>query len=338
MEGQASAPLVDPCGRPVTYLRLSVTDRCDLRCIYCVSERVTFAPRAHILSLEELELVARAFVRLGVRKIRITGGEPLVRRGVLGLLERLGGVPGLEELVMTTNGAQLARSAQRLSEAGVSRVNISLDTLRPERFRRIAGAARLGRVLAGIEAAREAGFERVRINCLAMRGRNEDEIPRLVGYAVERGLDIAFIEEMPLGGLDRHDRAQAYMAADEVRARIEARYPLMAVAPRPEAGPAQEYQVAGTATRVGFITPHSSSFCDTCNRVRVTAEGMLLPCLGHERGSDLRAVLRGSSGGCQGQLEEAICSGIRHKPAGHGLDAQALARPQLLRFMSATGG
>ncbi len=337
MEAQAE-PLIDPLGRPVEYLRLSVTDRCDLRCVYCRGEATAFVPRSEVLSLEELAAVAQAFVGLGVRKVRVTGGEPLVRRGVVGLMERLGAMSGLEELAMTTNGAQLAGYAQRLRQAGVQGLNISLDTLDPVRFRRLTRTDRLERVLAGIEAARSAGFPRIRLNCIAMRGRNDDEIEALVTYAVERGLDISFIEEMPFGGVEGHDRDAAYMATAEVQARVEAAYRLIETEPRPAAGPSRDYQVAGTATRVGFISPHSACFCDSCNRVRVTAEGRLLPCLSDEGATDLRAVLRAGAEAAPARLQAAIRQGLRSKPARHGLDVQALGRPQLVRSMSATGG
>ncbi len=332
-------PLIDPWGRPVEYLRLSVTDRCDLRCVYCMGEATEFIPRSEILSLEEVAAVAQAFVELGVCKVRITGGEPLVRRGVVGLMERLGAVPGLEELVVTTNGAQLAGHAHALRAAGVRRLNISLDSLDAERFRRITRTGRLARVLEGIEAARSAGFERIRLNCIAMRGRNDDEIERLVAYAVERGLDIGFIEEMPFGTVEGHDRGEAYMASAEVRARVEAAYRLVEAEPRPAAGPSRDYRVAGSDTRVGFISPHSGCFCASCNRVRVTAEGLLLPCLGREQATDLRAALRaGSPEAASARLRDAIRDGIRAKPAHHELDDQALGQSQVVRFMSATGG
>lgn len=332
-----ASPLVDPFGRSVDYLRLSVTDRCDLRCVYCMSEEMEFLPRSEILAIEELERVARSFVSLGVRKIRITGGEPLVRQGVLKLLDSLGQLPGLDELVMTTNGAQLGRYAERIRAAGVRRLNISLDSLDPERFHRITRTGRLHRVLDGIEAARDAGFDRLRLNVIAMRGRNDDEIPDLVEFATQRGLDISFIEEMPMGALDGHDRGEAFMSSDEVRAEVERTHPLARAEPKALGGPSRDYRVAGSNTRVGFISPHSHNFCASCNRVRVTVDGMLMPCLGREQATDLRPVLR-DYGDDPEPLHMAIQAGIQRKPESHVFDASALSGAQVVRFMSVTGG
>ncbi len=334
----AAEPLIDPFGRRIDYLRLSVTDRCDLRCVYCVSSDMAFLPRSEVLSLEELEMLSRRLVHLGIRKIRVTGGEPLVRRDVLTLLRRLGRMPGLEELVMTTNGALLPRYAAALREAGVQRLNISLDTLDPERYRRITRNGRLERVLEGIEAARQCGFERIRLNVIAMRGRNDDEIPALVGYAAERGLDIGFIEEMPLGAIDGHDRGEAFMAAEEVQARVASAFTLEAAPPRRLGGPARELRIAGRDTRVGFIAPHTGCFCDTCNRLRLTVDGLLLPCLGREQGTDLRGLLRGGPEPDPASLDQHIREAVAARPRSHGLDAAAVAQPQVMRFMSSTGG
>ncbi len=326
--------LVDRFGRRVTYLRMSVTDRCDFRCIYCMSEHMRFLPKREILSLEELYRVGRVFTELGVDKIRITGGEPLVRRDVLTLLRRLGGLPRLHELVMTTNGSQLERTAVALREAGVSRLNISLDSLDPDRFRRITRVGNLERVLRGIDAARAAGFERIKLNTVILRHRNHDEILDLVAFARERGLDISFIEEMPLGQIDGHDRWEEYYPSDRIRADIEQRYPLV---PTPEStgGPSRYYRMADSETRVGFISPHSHNFCASCNRVRLTVKGRLLLCLGQEHSVDLRQVLRHSPDDDE-PLRQAIREGMSIKPRGHDFDLSG--RTQILRHMNVTGG
>ncbi len=333
-------PLVDAQGRRVDYLRLSVTDRCDLRCLYCMGTAVRFVPRSEVLSLEELHQVAAGFVALGVRKVRITGGEPLLRRGVLGLARRLGAIEGLEELVMTTNATQLARCARELRAAGVQRLNISLDTLDAERFRRLTGSPRLARVLEGIDAALRVGFTRIRLNTVAMRGRNEDEILPLVDFALARGLDICFIEEMPFGRAPGGNQGEVFMPSEEVRALIEQRYALEGARLRPSGGPSREWQVVGSATRVGFISPHSSCFCPSCNRVRVNAEGLLLPCLGHEGAVDLRSILRagGEEVTVQGRLQAGIRTALASKPAHHEFAAPESGQPQVIRNMSATGG
>ncbi|WP_207061698.1 GTP 3',8-cyclase MoaA [Motiliproteus sp. SC1-56] len=326
--------LVDRFGRRVDYVRISVTDRCDFRCVYCMSERMTFLPREAVLSLEEIELVARAFVNLGVRKIRLTGGEPLVRRGIETLLPKLGALQGLEELVMTTNGSQLRRLAPQIRAAGVKRLNISLDSLRPDRFRHITRTGRLEQVLDGIEAAREAGFERIKLNSVVLKGRNADEVLDLVDFARERALDISFIEEMPLGQIREHDRHETYCSSDEVRALIEARYPLTPMTQR-TAGPSRYFSMADSRSRIGFISPHSHNFCHECNRVRVTVEGRLLLCLGNEHSMDLRALLRAYPGDIE-RLERALVEAMDLKPERHHFDLEA--EPQILRFMNMTGG
>ncbi|HCP05279.1 MAG TPA: GTP 3',8-cyclase MoaA, partial [Pseudomonas sp.] len=269
--------LQDGLGRKIEYLRISVTDRCDFRCVYCMAEDMTFLPRQQILSLEEIERLARLFVAQGVRKIRLTGGEPLVRRGVVDLCARISALPGLRELVMTTNGSQLTRLARPLAEAGVKRLNISLDSLNHERFRSITRTGDLQQVLDGIEAARDAGFERVKLNTVVLKGRNHDEVQALAAYALERGLDITFIEEMPLGEVGR-ERGEAYCSSDEVRSLLAERYRLIDSAEN-SGGPARYLRVDGYPdSRIGFISPHSHNFCDTCNRVRLTTEGRLLLC------------------------------------------------------------
>ncbi len=326
--------LVDSFGRQVKYLRVSLTDRCDFRCVYCMSDDMQFVPRAQVLTLEETLVLAKAFVDLGVNKIRITGGEPLVRRNALWLFERLGALEGLKELVLTTNGSQLERLAQPLQRAGVSRVNISLDSLRPERFRRITRVGELDQVIRGIDAACAAGFDRLKINSVILKHRNHDEVCDLVDFAVERAMDITFIEEMPLGLIDEHDRAAAYYSSDEVHRDIERRYRLQATS-ETSGGPARYFRIVDTATRVGFISPHSHNFCSDCNRVRLTTEGRLLLCLGQEHSVDLRHVVRSYPGDTQ-RLQQAIVAAMRIKPHGH--DFNLTERPVILRHMNVTGG
>ena len=329
-----SSLLQDGFGRSIDYLRLSVTDRCDFRCVYCMAEDMTFLPRQQVLTLEELERTARIFVAQGVRKIRLTGGEPLVRPGVVGLCQRIAALPGLRELVMTSNGSQLHKLARPLAEAGVKRLNISLDSLRPERFRAITRTGELGQVLAGIEAAQAAGFANLKLNVVVMHGRNADEVTDLVDFALSRGLDISFIEEMPLGQVGR-ERGESYCSSDWVRARIAERYSLLDSAEH-SGGPARYVRLQGFPdSRIGFISPHSHNFCDTCNRVRVSAEGRLLLCLGQEHSVDLRHVLRACPGDRE-RLKQAIINAITIKPRSH--DFQIGGQPSILRYMNHTGG
>lgn len=326
--------LQDGLGRKIEYLRISVTDRCDFRCVYCMAEDMTFLPRQQILSLEEIERLARLFVARGVRKIRLTGGEPLVRRGVFDLCARISALPGLRELVMTTNGSQLTRLARPLAEAGVKRLNISLDSLNHERFRSITRTGDLQQVLDGIEAARDAGFERVKLNTVVLKGRNHDEVQALAAYALERGLDITFIEEMPLGEVGR-ERGEAYCSSDEVRSLLAERYRLIDSAEN-SGGPARYLRVDGYPdSRIGFISPHSHNFCDTCNRVRLTTEGRLLLCLGHENSLDMRALVRRHPEHDE-PVSEALERALQHKPARH--EFSVGGEVQVLRFMNATGG
>lgn len=331
--GSATA-LIDGFGRRVTYLRISVTDRCDFRCVYCMGPDPRFAPRDAVLTLDELFAVARAFVALGVRKIRLTGGEPLVRRDLLSLMERIGALPGLAELVVTTNGSQLAGMAAAVRAAGVRRINISLDSLRPERFRAITRHGDLARVLAGIDAAIAAGFERIKLNAVILRNRNHDEVCDLVGFAVDKGINISFIEEMPLGVIGDHDRAEAFYPSDQIHADLSGRFELIPTT-ETTGGPARYYRIPGSETRVGFISPHSHNFCGDCNRVRVTAEGRLLLCLGQEHSLDLRAVLRQHPGD-PAVLQQAIHDVMRIKPAGHEFALGGV--PVVLRHMNVTGG
>jgi cyclic pyranopterin phosphate synthase len=326
--------LVDRFGRQVTYLRISVTDRCDFRCVYCMSENMSFAPRAQILTLEEILTIARAFSELGVTRIRVTGGEPLVRRNVLWLLREVGRLPGLQELTLTTNGSQLERLASLLRKAGVRRLNISLDSLKVERFRRITRAGNLEKVLRGVEAAQKAGFERIRINSVILKNRNHDEVVDLVKFAIERTLDIAFIEEMPLGLIDGHDRAEVFYSSDEIKRDLERSFELLPSTER-SGGPARYFQVQSTGTRLGFISPHTHNFCASCNRVRLTTEGRLLLCLGQEHSVDLRRVVRANPGELD-VLKDAIMRSMALKPKGHEFDLRA--SPMILRHMNTTGG
>jgi cyclic pyranopterin phosphate synthase len=327
-------PLVDRFGRHVTYARLSVTDRCDFRCVYCMSEDMTFLPRAQVLTLEEIYAIARAFTELGVTKLRLTGGEPLVRKNIMWLVREAVKLPGLNELVLTTNGSQLERLAGPLSEAGVKRINVSLDSLDETRFRNLTRVGDLGKVLRGIEAARAAGFRKLKLNSVILKHRNEDEILDLVEYVVERGMDISFIEEMPLGLVDDHDRALAFYSSDQVRQDIETRYRLIPTT-ETTGGPSRYFQVGDTDSRVGFISPHSHNFCESCNRVRVTVQGRLLLCLGQEHSVDLRHVLRAHPGDDE-RLRQAIVDSMAIKPRGHDFD---LSRKVVIsRHMSVTGG
>ncbi|MCB1670552.1 MAG: GTP 3',8-cyclase MoaA [Gammaproteobacteria bacterium] len=326
--------LIDKFGRRIDYIRLSVTDRCDFRCVYCMTEDMKFLPRSQVLSLEELEQVARAFVELGVKKIRITGGEPMVRNNIMALLREIGSFPQLQELLLTTNGAQLTRYAKPLREAGVSRINISIDSLRPDRFERISRVGKLDRVIAGIDASIAAGFERIRLNSVIMKGYNEDEVLDLVEFAMDRDVDIAFIEEMPLGRPSDHEREETLCTNDWVREVIEQRYPLIPTASR-TAGPSKYWQLNGRANRIGFISPVSHNFCADCNRVRVTVEGRLLLCLGNEHSVDLRAILRDPARSFQ-DLKQAIVDAMDIKPERHYFYDEDYAQP--VRLMNMTGG
>lgn len=326
--------LQDGFGRSIDYLRMSVTDRCDFRCVYCMAEDMTFLPRQQVLGLEELYRLAALFVRNGVKKIRLTGGEPLVRQGIVGLCEKIAALPGLRELVMTSNGSQLGKLARPLADAGVRRMNISLDSLQDDKFRAITRTGELSRVLAGIEAARQAGFARIKLNTVVMQGRNADEVVDLVDYAVSRGLDISFIEEMPLGEVGR-SRGESFCSSDQVRALIGARYTLLD-SPEQSGGPARYVRLKEFPdSRIGFISPHSHNFCSTCNRVRLTVEGRLLLCLGHENSIDLRALLRRYPETDQ-PLLDAIRAGLNRKPLRHEFSSNGDV--QILRFMNASGG
>lgn len=293
-----------------------------------------FVPRARILTLEELAQVARAFAELNVNKIRLTGGEPLVRKNVLQLFQSIGQLPQVDELVLTTNGSQLTHMAQDLKNAGVKRINISLDSLKADRFTALTRVGKLDKVLDGIEAARAVGFEKIKLNSVILKNRNHDEVVDLVNFAIEKQLDISFIEEMPLGETTDHDRAEAYYSSDEIEADLNNHFDLLASTEN-TGGPSRYMRIPNTQTRVGFISPHSHNFCSSCNRVRVTAEGRLLLCLGQEHSVDLRKVLRAHPGDID-RLKETIIQAMKIKPEGH--DFKVTAKPIIFRHMSHTGG
>lgn len=333
---ERKAPLVDAFRRRISYLRLSVTDRCDLRCSYCMPERMTFLPKREVLSLEELHDLSLAFIERGVTKIRITGGEPLVRRDIVDLFEALGRRlgNGLEELTLTTNATRLAHHAEALASAGVRRVNVSLDTLDRERFAQLSRRDALPQVLEGIAAAKDAGLK-VKLNAVALKGTNEDELPHLIEWAHRQGHDVTLIEVMPLGDVEE-ERLDQYLGLDTVKARLEQRWTLSESAHR-TGGPARYYNVAQTGGRLGLITPHTGNFCEGCNRLRVTATGQLYPCLGGGERVDLRAALRSDSP--REQLAQALGRAMEIKPEKHHfrMDERG-ASPALARHMSMTGG
>lgn len=334
MTVSTSTTLADSFGRQVDYLRLSVTDRCDFRCTYCMAENMTFLPRKDVLSLEELSRIARIFATLGVSKIRVTGGEPLIRRGVDQLFRELGRITGLKERAVTTNGSHLQQKAQLLRDCGVNSLNISLDTLNAAKFKSITRIGDLDTVLAGIDAAIAMGFERIRLNAVILRGHNDDDVLTLTNFAQSKGIDIAFIEEMPLGQVNATGKALEFVASSEILTQLQAHYSMVPTPSSAHAGPARYWQLGNTDTRVGFISPHSDNFCATCNRLRVTAEGRLLLCLGNEHSVNLRDYMR------RGDSDEAIAHNIlnalTHKPERHVFDQAD--QPQILRFMNASGG
>ncbi len=326
--------LIDKFNRKVSYLRMSVTDRCDFRCVYCMTEKMRFLPRNQVLTLEELEFLGRAFVELGVTKIRITGGEPLVRNNILTLLQNLGKLSGLTELVITTNGSQLTKMAHDLRAAGVKRINISLDSLKAERFEKMTRVAKLDQVLAGIDAAINAGFEAIKLNSVILKNSNDDEINDLVAFAIDKGIDISFIEEMPLGIISDHQRSETFYSNQQVLKKLEKSYRLIASIAT-TGGPSKYYKVIDTKTRVGFISPHSHNFCDTCNRVRLTTEGRLLLCLGQEHSIDLKHIIRANPGNMT-LIKQAIINSMDIKPKGHDFDINQ--SPEIIRYMNMTGG
>jgi len=328
--------MIDPFGRKISYLRVSVTDRCDFRCVYCMAEHMTFLPKADLLTLEELDRLCGAFIAKGVEKLRITGGEPLVRRDVMRLFDSLGARlgNGLQELTLTTNGSQLARFARPLAKAGVKRINVSLDTLDPAKFREITRWGDLSKVLAGIEAAQAAGLA-VKINTVALKDVNTGEIPAMLEWAHGRGMDMTLIEVMPMGEIDG-DRVEQYMPLSLVRAQLEERFTFDDTTHR-TGGPARYVRVRETGGRLGFITPLTHNFCESCNRVRLTCTGTLYMCLGQEDAADLRKPLRASSD--DAVLNAAIDEAIARKPKGHDfIIDRRHDRPSVSRVMSLTGG
>ena len=336
VQGMAGSALIDPFGRAVTYLRVSVTDRCDFRCVYCMAEDMTFLPKKDVLSLEELDRLCSTFIARGVRKLRLTGGEPLVRKNIMGLVgslsRHLGG--GLDELTLTTNGSQLARFADELAAHGVRRINVSVDTLDRDEFRTITRWGDLDKVLDGIRAAQAAGLE-IKINAVALKGVNEHEIDDMVRWAHGEGMDLTLIETMPLGDIDG-DRTDQYLPLSLVRARLEERWTLRDI-PYETGGPARYVEIAETGGRLGFITPMTHNFCEGCNRVRVTCAGTLYMCLGQDDAADLRAPLRASE--ADDLLHAAIDEAIARKPRGHDFVIdRTRQKPAVSRHMSVTGG
>lgn len=333
-----AAPLIDPFARPISYLRVSVTDRCDFRCTYCMAENMTFLPKAELLTLEELDRLCSAFVRLGVEKLRITGGEPLVRKGIMTFFRAMSrhlDSGALRELTLTTNGSQLAKYADELAECGVRRINVSLDTLDATKFSAITRWGRLGQVLEGIQAAKVAGL-RVKINAVALKGFNEEEQFSLTDWCAVEGHDLTWIEVMPMGDLGGEDRLGQYWSLKEVRARYAERFTVTDLAER-TGGPARYVRLEETGQKVGFITPLTHNFCESCNRVRLTCTGELYMCLGQEDMADLRAPLRASAE--DGLVEEAIRAAIARKPKGHDFDySRQTVSGQVSRHMSHTGG
>ena len=332
----APTPLVDGYGRTVTYLRVSVTDRCDLRCVYCMAEHMVFLPKAQVLTLEELDRIASAFIGRGVKKLRLTGGEPLVRKGLMTLVESLSRhlkSGALNELTLTTNGTRLAVLARQLVDFGVERINVSLDTLKPDLFKRLTRGGDLAQVLAGIEAAKAAGLK-VKINAVALAQDNAAEIPELIRWAHGAGMDMTLIETMPMGEIDE-DRTEQFLSLKTVREELESYWTLTDL-PLNTGGPARYVKIAETGGRLGLITPMTHNFCEGCNRVRLTCTGTLHSCLGQNDASDLRAVLR--AGGSDADLMAAIDGAIDAKPKGHDFHIDRGAAPSVARHMSTTGG
>ncbi len=337
LQTDLARPLVDPFGRAISYLRVSVTDRCDFRCVYCMAENMTFLPKRDLLTLEELDRVCSVFVERGVRKLRITGGEPLVRRDIMTLFRSLSrhlASGALEELTVTTNGSQLARHAAELADCGVRRINVSMDTLNPDTFRRITRWGDLDKVMAGIDAAQAAGLK-VKINAVALKGVNEDEIVPMMEWAHGRGMDLTLIEVMPLGEIETH-RADQFLSLAQIRAGLLDRFTLEDLQER-TGGPARYVRVKETGGKLGFITPLTHNFCESCNRVRLTCTGRLYMCLGQEDAADLRTPLRHSEG--NERLHQAIEDAIARKPKGHDFVIDRRRNtPAVGRHMSVTGG
>lgn len=330
------APMIDRFGRSVTYLRVSVTDRCDFRCTYCMAETMTFLPKKDLLTLEELDRLCCAFIAKGVRKLRLTGGEPLVRKNIMHLVRSLGRqieAGALDELTLTTNGSQLARHAQELHDCGVRRINVSLDTLDPQKFKEITRWGDFSKVMEGIDAAQKAGLK-IKINAVALKGFNCDEIPDMLRFAHGRGMDLTVIETMPMGEIEE-DRTDRYLPLSQLRAELEQQFTLTDI-PFKTGGPARYVDVAETGGRLGFITPMTHNFCEGCNRVRLTCTGTLYMCLGQNDAADLRATLRASEN--PDDLAAAIDEAISRKPKGHDFIIDRNNRPAVPRHMSVTGG
>jgi cyclic pyranopterin phosphate synthase len=328
------AQLIDQFGRAVDYIRLSITDRCDFRCEYCMAEDMTFLPREQVLSLEECARLVKIFVNLGVTKVRITGGEPLVRKNAMWLFEEVGKLDGLKELVLTTNGSQLAQHAAALKKAGVKRINISIDSLKPERFKKITRTGRLEQVLDGLQASIHERFEGIKINAVLMRGTNDDEAIDLVQFAINHNIDISFIEEMPLGDVT-HNRENTFVNNLDTLKLLQSQFNLL---PSTETtgGPARYWRVADTRSKIGFISPHSHNFCEACNRVRISCQGELFLCLGQDDKVELMPLLRANPND-DTPIIDAILNSMKIKPKGHDFDLSR-AKPAVVRFMSHTGG
>lgn len=325
--------LIDSFGRKVRYIRMSVTDRCDFRCVYCMNEDMKFLPRDDVLTLEELGRIASVFSELGVEKIRLTGGEPLVRKDITQLTDYIGTL-GFKDFTMTTNGSQLPHYAQQLKQCGLTRLNISLDSLDKDKFHQITRIGHLDKVIKGIDAAIAQDFESIKINTVIMKGRNDDEVLNLVEFARDRNIDISFIEEMPIGIVTDHTREETFCSSDEVKSIIEQRYALK-ISHIKTSGPSRYFTMKDSSTKVGFISPYSHNFCSECDRVRITAEGRLLLCLGNEHSIDLRAILRSKQNSNQA-LKSAISEAILFKPEKHLFDQNS--HIQVLRLMNMTGG
>ena len=330
--------MIDPFDREISYLRVSVTDRCDFRCVYCMSEDMTFLPKKDVLSLEELDRLCSSFVRLGVRKLRLTGGEPLVRRNIIWLFNRLGEhlkTGDLDELTVTTNGSQLAKMADQLMEAGVRRINVSLDTLDPEKFAAITRWGKFDQVMAGLDAADRAGLK-IKLNAVALKGVNDGEFDHMVEWCGARGYDLTFIEVMPMGDMGETQRVDQYLPLSMVRAKLQERWTLEDIDYN-TGGPARYVRVRETGHRIGFITPMTHNFCESCNRVRLTCTGTLYMCLGQEDAADLRAPLRASES--DELVQQAILEAIDRKPKGHDfIIDRRRSKPAVGRHMSVTGG
>lgn len=334
MQKQSPFSLIDLFGRKINYLRLSITDRCDFRCVYCMSEHMEFLPRDEVLSLEESARLVKIFASLGVTKVRVTGGEPLVRKNIRWLFEKISMIPSLEEIVLTTNGSQLNEHAEMLKKTHVKRINISLDSLDHTLFKKITRVGDLDKVLKGIDKALQQGFANLKINTVLMKGINDHEAVNLVNFAINKKMDISFIEEMPLGDI-QHTRKDTYISNDEVLKKLQHHFNLIPTT-LTSGGPAKYWQVANQATKVGFISPHSHNFCDTCNRVRVSSKGELFLCLGHEEKIELMPLLRQYPNE-DWPIQKAIIESMMVKPEAHDFNLE-ITKPAVVRFMSHTGG